>query len=322
MYKRGVKQYRITVNRPLQTLDARKLSATDYINVSGDARLHLILPARNELHLKGAANHFDFSFAHGRFQLPGARIRGFLYYHVPYPSQFLSGGLRFRSTRNRDAMAHEEGSDLPNLFGLPWHLSLAQMIARPRFSIYLQQLVLDELLTQEQLRVARQLLVYNPERAEKRPLTGKHVYALGEPFAIDLSEPLSIAVTGPHSVVKGNIYPKIMHRGGAIVRFERAGDRDVDQLCLRIVKPLADYHERLRGAVVDENLKLAPNLPHYWYLPHCDHLPPIRAGDLLPDPDSGGEPWVWQYTGVTSRDAALHCLLHPYIHFPQSAPEP
>jgi hypothetical protein len=77
------------------------------------------------------------------------------------------------------------------------------------------------------------------------------------------------------------------------------------------------------------------------YLPKFRHLPPLRAGDLLPDPVSKRvEVFVWKYSvhvlllstreltfhpqndAVPNRDAALHCLLHPHEHFPGPAGTP
>jgi hypothetical protein len=47
-----------------------------------------------------------------------------------------------------------------------------------------------------------------------------HVHRIGQPFVVDLTAPLRVAVTGSHSVMKAPVYPAILSRGGAIVCLE------------------------------------------------------------------------------------------------------
>ncbi|KAJ7881310.1 hypothetical protein B0H14DRAFT_2565884 [Mycena olivaceomarginata] len=148
-------------------------------------------------------------------------------------------------------------------------------------------------------------------------------------FAVDLTAPLRVAVTEPHLVMKVPVYPAILSRGGAIVCLERMGENEALQL--RVLEPLHDFHEHiLRGYGEPRRL---PDLVLEDYLPKFRHLP-LRARDLLPDPASKrAEPFVWRYSvhvllstreltchpqndAVPNRDAALHCLPHPYEHFP------
>jgi hypothetical protein len=85
------------------------------------------------------------------------------------------------------------------------------MIGRLKLGIFVNQLVLDGLLTEEQVSKARRLLAYNPEKEDHpRP---SFVHGIGQPFAIDLTVPLRIAVTGPHKVFSSTIYPAVTFRG-------------------------------------------------------------------------------------------------------------
>ncbi|KAJ7347759.1 hypothetical protein DFH08DRAFT_866543, partial [Mycena albidolilacea] len=96
-----------------------------------------------------------FRNVHPRYY-SGEPIQGFLYYHVPYPSQFLSVSLRFRCTPYRNPDNFHAGSDLSDRYGLAWNISLPRMVSRPRFTAVLDHLISqDKLLTEEQLRTAK-----------------------------------------------------------------------------------------------------------------------------------------------------------------------
>ncbi|KAF7368715.1 hypothetical protein MVEN_00196200 [Mycena venus] len=315
----GLKQYVINAYRSVNTLNPLKVTSADWISVAGSAaRINLKLPAGNEPHAP-TPNFLNFLHSHPRYTLPGVYIRGFLYYHVPYPSQFLSGGLRFRCVNNNIPARFPGGYDLENRLGLPWTIPLARMLGKSaRFALFVRQLEIDGFLTKVQLKQAARLLQYNPERdlVNQRPGTAPaFVHAVGQPFAIDLSVPVRVAVTGPHRVLKTTVYPAVTSRGGAIVRFERVDeDPEREELCLRVVTPLPDYHDRLRPYYGDQRPLLHPMCEDY--LPEFRHLAPLSAGDVLPDPYSkDSAPWVWK-TAPPANDAALHCLLHPPEHFP------
>ncbi|KAJ7347754.1 hypothetical protein DFH08DRAFT_1080068 [Mycena albidolilacea] len=127
-----------------------------------------------------------------------------------------------------------------------------------------------------------------------------HVHRIGQPFVADLTAPLRVAVTGLHLVMKAPVYPAILSRGCDCVGEDEA--------------------LQLRGEP-----RWLPDPVSEGYLPKFRHLPPLRAGDLLPDSASKrAEPFVWKYSNsaVPNRDAALYCLLHPHEHFPVPAGTP
>ncbi|KAJ6506214.1 hypothetical protein C8R47DRAFT_1101595 [Mycena vitilis] len=270
--------------RWITTLDPRKLTAKDYIDrMAVNLPVELMMSRRPVTEPRMRCEHFNFQYAHC-YTLPGpARLSGFFHYHVPYASQLLSGGLRFRCVKTPDPSAFEAGHDLLDRFGLPWHISLARMIARVRFTPYFDQVVHDGLLTELQLRKARRLLMYNPEREKNGSPNQPHlVYAVDQPFAIDFIAPLQVVVPGPHSMLRTTLLPALMaKRGSAVVRFERIGDPDNEAVVLRILKSQVPHI-----------------LDHEDNLPQFSNLPPLHPGSLVPDPKRGGT-WVWKYTDTT-----------------------
>ncbi|KAJ6602820.1 hypothetical protein DFH09DRAFT_969196 [Mycena vulgaris] len=245
------------------------------------------MPASHKIEVPN--NYFTFLRAAPAYSAP---IRGFLYYHVPYPRQFLSGGIRFRCCTNPIATSFAHGYDLPDHAGLPWDISLPRLLATARHAVFLRQLVQDGLLTVEQIAAAQKLLGGNHIR-DKTPST--LIHEIAQPFFIDLSTPTKVCALGPQSVVRAYIYPRVAHCGSALVRLERTVNEG--ELRLRVLRPLAACE----------------------YLPPFSHLPPLAARALLGDPYGEG-PWTWTYDDEhPARSAVLHCLFNPTYHFPRTA---
>ncbi|KAF8208810.1 hypothetical protein K438DRAFT_1961370 [Mycena galopus ATCC 62051] len=309
--------------RVVNTFNALSLSSSDWLTADPLVPINLKLPSRetlSPLSIPRCATHG----VHPRHLVPNVSLRGFLYYYLPYPDQFLSGGLRFRCTPTR-AAGFNAGYDLDDRTGLAWSISLPFILAHRKLAFLLDQLEHDGLITKGQIPAANRLLNNNPERDEResRPI---FVHAIGQPFPIDLSAPVRVAVLSPYAVLRAQVCPAVATCGGAIVRLERVEDTpECDRLHLRVVVPLPDFHERFSPLYGAQRRLSNPVCDAY--LPQFRHLPPLRAGDLLPDPlGNGKDPLVWEYSNDKDpvRDAALHCLLNPHSHFPapKTAPVP
>ncbi|KAJ6580531.1 hypothetical protein DFH09DRAFT_1029837 [Mycena vulgaris] len=282
----------------VKTFHPRHLEKDDFIKASRLSILRLRLPTTTD-----APVHISLRRLGVPNTIAEERVRGFLYYHLPYPSQFLSGGLRFRACDAPTPGDFDAGYDILEPSGLPWTVPLAHIIARKRSEPAERQLERDRLVTREQCTAARRMKAVK-HTLEDWPPT--FLYDLAQTFLIDLARPTEVGVLGPHALVRTNIYPAVAHIGFALVRFERT-KRD-GELCLRVLRPLGECA----------------------YLPEFAHLPPVREGTLLPDPKGrtlkgralkghalAPRPWMWTYDdSQPARAAALHCLLNPIQHFP------
>ncbi|KAJ7745673.1 hypothetical protein B0H16DRAFT_970302, partial [Mycena metata] len=284
------------------TLDPRKLTRASFIDVPARGKLRVDLPSGT----MRPVNVFDH--AHPDYLIKGSYLAGFFYYHVPYPPHFLSGSIRFRCTRDGGPYAFVDGHNLPNRAGLPWGLDLPTLFQRPQFDdTWRRQLVLDGLLSEVQMAAARRLLAQNSNPAERPPF----IHDITQPFIVDFTQGMRIAVLGPNTVLKASLYPPVAYTGAAVVCFEPTGDGS-EALRARVVTPLPNYHIH---SPYDPNWSPEPILTRY--LQKFRHIPPLRAGDLLPHPFDPAVPWVWAHDEKqAAHSAALHCLFHPPMHFP------
>ncbi|KAJ7450966.1 hypothetical protein B0H11DRAFT_2076590 [Mycena galericulata] len=336
--------------RFIATLDRRLLTEVDYIRTSGRARIRLRFPYdfRAGTPYETHTPYINFVCAEPRFTAPGAWITGFLYHHISYPELFLSAGVRFRCTEGSHLSSFEAGHDLLDRAGLPWTLPLPLLLARTRFSSFINQLIKDELLTKEQVNLGRFMLGKRGLHDRGKARVGEamreggdddpHVHAIGEPFYVEFTRRVRVSVTGPHSIFRVPLIPKLASEGSVIARFERAPPGTVDY-----------EYENERDAEGDpECLRLRILSIHtpVTYLPRFAHLPRLRAGGLLPnlgtppvDDDADArmdgaesavydsydstEPraplpfWTWTHNDrYPGPSAALSCLFYPPQHFP------
>ncbi|KAJ7017300.1 hypothetical protein C8F04DRAFT_1244269 [Mycena alexandri] len=299
------------VSTAVWTFDPRKLTRASFIDVPAHGRLRIVLPGGHGV--PGSIFHQ----AHPNYLLKDSHLAGFLYYHLPYPAHFLSGHIRFRCTHDSSPHAFLHGHDLPNRAGLPWGFDLPRLFAREKqFAAWRRQLVFDGLVSEVQIDVAQRLLSQNHLRLNvlQRPA---FVHDITQPFVVDLTVGMRVLVLGPNSVISVDLYPSVAYTGAAVVCFEPTGNGD-EALRARVLTPLPNYHI---FHSLHPNWSLDPILTRY--LQEFRHLPPLRAGDLLPHPFQPGLPWVWRYDDKQpARSAALHCLFHPPKHFPSRHPSP
>ncbi|KAJ7681357.1 taurine catabolism dioxygenase TauD, TfdA family-domain-containing protein [Mycena rosella] len=273
--------------RRINNFNPQRLHSSDFMNVPSMARIHLRLPRQLQDEVT-PSSYFDFRHAHPTYTAYNMRIMGYIYYHVAYPRQFLSGGLRFRCCDS--PYSFEGGKDLPDCAGLPWEISLPVIFGTSRHAVVLlRQFITDGVLTDEQITVGRRLLGGNFTKAQKGPPT--LIHEIGQPFAMNISAETRVCVLGPHATLRAYIYPRVAESGSAVVSLEKTANDG--ELRMRIVRVLSECK----------------------YLPEHQHMPPLAPGSLLPAPHRP-VPWSWTYDERSPvNSAALHCLLHPTHHF-------
>ncbi|KAJ7436829.1 hypothetical protein FB451DRAFT_1378814 [Mycena latifolia] len=281
-----------SIIRKVGTFDAHRLIPSDFLTVPGNLHaLRLELPVKDD---PKTPNYLNFSRADPAYKEPGARLGGFFYYNIPYPRQFLSGGLRFKCCASR-SNGFAFGYDLPGNDRLPWTIALPALLRKPRHATFIRQLVHDGLLTPAQIEIAKEINVVDTPNSRK-VLSGGNpppfLCDVDQPFVWDLSARAQrVVIPGPRAMLRFRlIYPRVARHGSAIVRFERTPHEG--ELYVRILHP--------RGPCE--------------YLPEYRHLAPLVAGEFLPHPTER-RPWTWTYDdGHDAQSAGLHCLLHPIYH--------
>ncbi|KAJ7617923.1 hypothetical protein FB45DRAFT_1034159 [Roridomyces roridus] len=163
------------------------------------------------------------------------------------------------------------------------------------------QLRQDGYLTETQVALARSLLKeYNPFFEANRNV--QHIHEIGQPFIVDFSQNTSICVTGPHSFIPVQLYPRIAKSGVLTVCFVRASEDDNDE---SLFLPVVHQHTPIEYLPQFSRLCLiAGGGPRSFYLPHVDLSQRYR---------------VWQWKRDDKRPAqseALHYLFHPPYHSP------
>ncbi|KAJ7450964.1 hypothetical protein B0H11DRAFT_2076586 [Mycena galericulata] len=339
-----------SVDQSISTFDRRLLSARDCIRFTGTTRVRLHFRFADE-NPNTTTPSVNFRCAAPRYTLPGTDTKGFLYYHVPYPEHFLSAGLRFRSTKTALPSSFDAGHNIMDRAGLPWTLPLTFLLRRRRFSPIVRRLVMDGLLTEEQVStgigiISRKDVMHALKREGVREGGDEpHVHAIGESFYADFTRVMHLCVTGPHSILRVALFPQLASQvylnltllvGCGTARFERAREADGESESLHF-----------RILTIQTPIK---------YLPHYEHLPRPWPGMLLPrltvsqapaaaaggknkgkgneltqtqtrtDPEvsnphalskDSDRPWTWEYDKERpAYSASLYCLFHPPAHFP------
>ncbi|KAJ7753406.1 hypothetical protein DFH07DRAFT_824344 [Mycena maculata] len=301
------------VPRRFRTLDARRLTPRDLVNVPGDARVRTIVPGEVPTPLPW----FNFERADPRYIGPGMRLAGFLYYHppnshtfpVPHASRLLlAGALRFRCTEKEGTF--QDGWDLPGEDGLPWELGLPRLMAMKRFNPLVDQIMENGLMTQGEMAKCRRLISSgNPSSGEQTRPVPVWIHALGQPFSVDLTQVTTGVVVGPHSLLKADIYPRVAEQGSVIVCLERAPwlSDDEEALVMRVL------HIHIPVVYLYQYAEQGP-------LEVDGFMPWLQMGPRKGTATNVARPWVWEHTDrEPMRSAALHCLFHPTDHFGEAA---
>ncbi|KAJ6546025.1 hypothetical protein DFH09DRAFT_1171813, partial [Mycena vulgaris] len=128
--------------RAVSTLNPSLITLADHLDLSqsGMATIH------------SALAHSGTLAGEKRQRIPfPVHARGFIRYHFPHGTTPLEGGLRFRCTTGSSPSSFSRGHDLLGTSGFPWQISLPQLACRAGYAWIAEELLQENLVTQEQL---------------------------------------------------------------------------------------------------------------------------------------------------------------------------
>lgn len=181
--------------RNLSTLDRNKLTDSDVVHLTANARHYLYKPDGRRAALVYAP----------RTAFPN-NTKGFLYFN-PAPTDHPAGGaLRFRVT-DGSARKFDDGHDLIIPSGEPWSVHISRISRSKRYDMIADLLVQDGFATPQLLE---QLRVANPghERASNI------IWSTHQPFLWDLSKPLHLHVAHGEKLLPLRLYGLLSDRRG------------------------------------------------------------------------------------------------------------
>ncbi|KAK0478795.1 hypothetical protein IW261DRAFT_1480849 [Armillaria novae-zelandiae] len=135
-------QYRSLRLPPIQTLNPKALTESDFRDVSG----------KNFLCSAGHSFHYSHIKSKTRISFPD-KTMGFLHYWTHSDLPATAGQVRFRLTSANDPSLFESGSDLLKPDGTPWAIPLAKLLKlRGNGSGFVQTLLNDGLVSKDLIR--------------------------------------------------------------------------------------------------------------------------------------------------------------------------
>lgn len=163
--------------RTLQTLDATRLSRSDFVDLSKVTRA--ILYGQNVKTQRSAIDYITTGTHHHPFP---ENTHGFFYFvPAPHTSVQLASEVRFRITRHDHPSSFTEGSDLLFPDGTPWRIPLAYL-ARGSGCSYLRDLLLQgQLVTSSSLSHCVSL----PHRVDSK---SRIIHSIGQIFSLNLKD--------------------------------------------------------------------------------------------------------------------------------------
>ncbi|KAJ6546030.1 hypothetical protein DFH09DRAFT_1087992 [Mycena vulgaris] len=254
------RKYKRTV-RAVSTLNPSLLSPADHLDLSQSAAPKIrSAPARGGTRLAYAHHRPDLSEAKTETIPFPAHARGFLYYHFPPGTTSLEGGLRFRCITGNSPSSFPRGHDLLGTSGFPWQISLPQLACRPGYAWIAEQLVQENLVTQEQLAQCQRIFGHHPSIYPHHLL-----FRLDSPFHLRFSSQVVLTVAGEvlHRFHISGLcrddaggVPLFPWTGSAVARFERstllenAGRRVFHIRIVKIIQPAVCTVEGYKGRMV------------------------------------------------------------------------
>ncbi|KAJ7123275.1 hypothetical protein C8R43DRAFT_1032014 [Mycena crocata] len=239
--------------RVLSTLNARLLTAGDFINLSQRKHASIRFP-------ESSGNGSLLRFSQAPEQAPFPRnCQGFLFYDSGIPGAPLSASVRFRVTTANNPASFFGGEDLALPSGFPWQISLPQVVGNAKVGLIREQLLRERLTTEEQLSHCRALGL------NRRIVPQLTLYHLDSLFVVDFAAQLHLTIVGrsPYLLLMNHMFEEsgpqgVYHpwTGTALARFERstrpehAGRRVLHMRMVKITQPVACTVKNYSGRVV------------------------------------------------------------------------
>ncbi|KAJ7496751.1 hypothetical protein FB451DRAFT_202457 [Mycena latifolia] len=256
----------------LHTLLPEKLKSSDFVDLTGKQKVKIYFGHKQPpIQLT-----YRWSAADAAFTPFPLHARGYLYYCSPPPAAPLAGSIRLRV--NSDSAL---GSDLLLPNGLPWKITLPQLVASVHGAAPLRKLLSEGLVSSSTVdhctRVFGQRRIFLPDTM---------LFHLDQPFALAMDQAeLLLTIVGRERLARftkqrlfGDPAPRYPFKGNVVARFELSPDatscfirivRVVSPvICIkpdyvgRIVEPKTGeyltYRPRVNGDPVPWSLSLAP----------------------------------------------------------------
>ncbi|OBZ70111.1 hypothetical protein A0H81_09836 [Grifola frondosa] len=231
-------KHKIVAGQTFHTLDPAKLDKDDYAYLELKSCI---------LYDSGSA-----LFSDPQGVVPPA-TSGFLYYRTPPPkAPPAAGEIRFRLTPDDDPASFNIGKDLLLPDDTPWHIDLLCIPNFPQLQVLTDVLQRDGLVSPALITECMRLC-----GGTHLPNNTRLLYALDQPFSLDLSRHNITTYILGQSDLKRHIFPNMFtdtlrhlpqifhpYKGSVVCRFERspfpqhANTRTVVVRVLKIVKPV------------------------------------------------------------------------------------
>ncbi|KAJ6546020.1 hypothetical protein DFH09DRAFT_1171800 [Mycena vulgaris] len=247
-------------NLMVSTVNPSLITPADYVDISQKQRVGMGFPVSGSPQGSGlsyATSGITTGTVQKSLRLPfPAQSRGFLYYHSGPHVTSVEGGLRFRVTSDDppSTSSFHRGQDLLAPSGCPWQMSLLKIASSGSYGWIAEQLVRENLVTQEQLlRCARIFSQCEP------PSPQYTVFRLDSTFLVNFARGIRLTVVGEalHAIHLTHVFAEegdreggtsrnryAPWRGSAEARFEPstlpeyAGRRVVHMRIMRIIQPV------------------------------------------------------------------------------------
>ncbi|KAJ7110574.1 hypothetical protein C8R44DRAFT_883708 [Mycena epipterygia] len=273
----------------ISTLNPMLLESGDVLDISSQKCITICFPAST------SGTKLSYLWTNGGLLPFPPRSRGFLYYHSESPSP-LQASVRFRVTPDNTPSSFSRGQDLLAPWGLPWQITLPQIGHHAGYPKILQQILHENLATEEQLSQCREVF------RNHLPYHRYTLFRLDSIFAVNFASNLTLMVVGDslHPLKLEPFTYRSCKRhtpwtGSALARFEAStrpehtGRRVVHLRIVKITQPVECTMENYTGRVLK---------------PEEGELFVVSSYNRAP------EPWAYDVDAKGTCAAALRVLWH------------